>query len=114
MAAAGLAQTQRQTVHRYYVGDGIDGAPERGSAESFRSLEAALTAIDEQYGELGPSETPSQIDRLEIAILGRSSTPTKLRRPTYQFYFDTDHLNQKGVPLFFENHLAPFIVENLP
>ena len=42
MAEAGLAQTQRQTVHRYYVGDGIDGVPERGTAESFRSLEAAL------------------------------------------------------------------------
>jgi hypothetical protein len=34
--------------------------------------------------------------------------------PDYKFYFDTDHLNRSGVPVFFENHFKSFLVENAP
>ncbi len=34
--------------------------------------------------------------------------------PEYRYYFDTDHLNRFGVPIFFERHFKQFLIENGP
>jgi phosphate transport system permease protein len=97
MTEEAAAQTHQPKVHRYLVRDGDGGVPERGTtAETFRSLDSALAAIEQQHGRLDPTEVSSRIDRLEIAIPGRSGKPQKQRRPTYRFYFDTHLLGADG------------------
>lgn len=76
---------------------------------------ACRPALPKMYRDNKPNENLFD-DRMQ-ALLAEKQVPFKdfsRAMPDYQWYFDTDHLNQKGVPIFFENHFKPFLVENAP
>lgn len=76
---------------------------------------ACRPALPKMYLDNKPNE--NLFDGRMQALLAEKQVPFKdfsRVMPDYQWYFDTDHLNQNGVPLFFENHFKQFLIENAP